>query len=363
MLCLFVSGQRRDFLKQFGTVSGLALCSQFRAFAGDLPLKGKVVRWVVPHPVGGGFDAYSRLIAPFFERETQAQVVIENLPGAGGSLGAGKVMRALPDGLTLGILDAPGMLVAAMAVQNPAPHAVNDLTILGRVARSRHVWITGSKSGFRTVDDLLRTAGRRPILVGVTEVGTTHFLNAVVGAYLLGIDVRFVPGYKGSRQATLAAVRGEVDLVVYSFESVVNMIEDGDVRPLLQVSDQPIAAHPSLVNVPLLGGDKGLAVRRARERGLNPGQAKQDATALAAVVGAGRLIIGPPGLEDGLREYLERAIYQTLTNRGFVAAAAKAQRTLDVARAAVALSDLKAGIDGMSKFIGLVQKAIRDARG
>jgi tripartite-type tricarboxylate transporter receptor subunit TctC len=363
MLDKTVLRARRDFLKRLGSAIGLALHSQRRLVADDRPLKSKTIRFIVPHPVGGGFDAYARLIEPFFERETQAEVVIENLPGAGGRLGASRLMRASPDGLGLGILDAPGLLVTAMAGDQRAPHVVDDFTILGRVARSRQIWITGSKSGLQTAEDLLTTANRRPIVIGITEVGATHFLNAVVGAHLLAIRVRFVPGYRGSRQATLAAIRGEVDVVVYHFESIASMLEDGDVRPLLQVSDQPIAAHSSLTNVPLLGGDDGLAVRRARERGSDPERAKSDAAALAAVVGAGRLIAGPRGFEDSLREYLERVTYGTLTSSGFTAAAAKARRTLDVARADAALSDLKAGVEAGSEFIGLMQKAIRDARG
>ncbi len=350
--------RRREFLG----VGGLGLTVARRGFAAEQPFRGKRIRWIVPYNVGAGFDIYVRLVEPYLERYTGAEVVVENAPGAGGRLGAARIARSAPDGLTLGLLDAPGMLISAMAGVAGAPQVLDDFTILGRFTRNQHVWATGRNSGQRTIGDLMALGRRKPVLVGVNEIGATHHINAVIGAHLLNMPVRFVPGYGGSRQASLAAVRGEVDAVVFHFESILDLIEDGDLRPLLQVSDRPFADHPSLAAVPLLGGPGGLAERCAAARGTTAEQAGRDAAALVSLVGAGRLFVAPAGMDEATRRYLDEVMGRALTDPEFLASAQKARRSLDIAGADEATADLKAGVEGGLRFIDLIRQALRDAR-
>ena len=359
---------RRVFVRSLGILAAIgpdfALGSQTLAGDGSpRHLKGKVIRWIVPHGIGGGFDTYSRLIEPFLERATQAEVVIENVPGAGGLLGARRIMRAAPDGLTLGIVDAPGMLVAMMIGKaKDQVHILDDFTILGRVARSRQIWATGKRSGLRTVDDVIEASARKPIVVGLNEVASTHCFNAVVGAHLLGVDLQLVTGYYGSRVASTAAVRGEVDMVVYTLESILPMIESGDLIPLLQITDKPIGDYPALAGVPLLGGPSGVATRHARETGRNVEEMEQDVQILINMVGAGRLIVAPNGMQPDTLQYLALSLHKALTDPGFKAAAARARRSLDVGGAKEARADLESGAQGVNRFLDIIQAAIQEAR-
>ena len=222
----------------------------------------------------------------------------------------------------------------------------------------------GGNSPFHSMDDLLAEAQKRPILCGITTLAETGFVNVAITSSLLGIEesIEYIAGYAGSNEAALAVVRGEVDFVAQSFESVLNLIESGDFRPLLQVSAERISPHPALDGVPLLAGDEGLAVQRAAALGRDVEEAKADAEALAALVGAGRLIAAPLGLEQGLFECLEQGLFEALTDPEFEAAAAAADRSLDVARADVAQADLQAAAQKAEKFLPIVQEAIRKVR-
>jgi tripartite-type tricarboxylate transporter receptor subunit TctC len=335
------------------TPSPQALCSQ---------LSGKQVRWLVPFPPGGGYDIYSRLLEPFYEKRTGAEIIIENTPGAGGVISANKLKQSSADGLTLGLLNAPGLLVAALTGATEVPNPAQDFTILGRLVRNQAVWVTAANSPLRSIEDVLTESQRRPIVFGISEIGSTTFANVVVATQLLGINTAYISGFAGSREISLAVMRGEVDLVSLSFDSIVDKLESQDIRAILQISPQPISAHASLKEVALLCGSQGIAARRAAELGRDRQQTEEDALALTRLTGAGLLVAAPPRMEEGLFRCLEQSLYEVLSHAELQSAAAKANRSLDVGRADEALSDIKAAAVQAEKFIPLIQDAIRKIR-
>ena len=349
----------------FGGVVLLSFCLSFTAWAGEASctgIAGQKIRWVVPNSVGGGYDTYSRLIAPFYGKALGVDIFVENIKGAGGIVGSRTIKESKPDGLTIGILNGSGLMVANLAGDENAPSLTKDFTILGRIARSRHVWATGASSPFLTIEDVFKEAEKRPILFATQDLGSTSFISGIVGSHLLAMKHEIVPGYRGSGAGILAALRGEVDLVSYTFDSILDQIEKGDIRPLLQITGERISPHPSLNNVPLIGGEKGWAVRRAKKRGAEPKEAAGEAKALSALIGAGRLIAAPPGLPKDLSTCMENSLYETLSKADFQAAAAKAKRSLDLARGETARNDLQAVTRGMSKFGHVIKEAIRKIR-
>jgi tripartite-type tricarboxylate transporter receptor subunit TctC len=309
--------------------------------------------------VGGGYDTYSRLIEPFYEKRLGAEIIIENVPGGGGMVGANQIKGAPPDGLALGVLNAPGLLVAALTGETEAPNPAQDFTILGRVTRNQVIWATGHRSPFQTIDDVLVEGQKRPILFAVTEVASISFVNVAVISSWFGFNTEFVTGFPGSREKTLAAMRGEVDVVSFTFESLLDRVEAGDLRPLLQISHEPISSHPSLAGVPVLAGDQGLAAQRAAEAGRNVEEATADALALTNILGAGVLVVAPPGLEAGLFRCLEQQLHETLTDPDFKTAAG---RSLDIAGAAAAQAEIQTAAGRTAKFVPIVREAIKKVR-
>ncbi len=326
------------------------------------PFEGQKIRWIVPHAVGGGYDTYSRLVAPYLAQALKAEMVIENIPGAGGIVGARAIKEAAPDGLTIGILDGSGMLVASLAGEPKAPQIARDFNIVGRIARSRQVWAISSGAPFQSISDVLQAAAQRAIVFGTLNVASLSFCNIVIASHLLGVEAEVVSGYRGSKAGVLAVQRGDVEIICYSFESILRHIESGDIKPILQVSDEPISAHPALKDVPLLGGSDGLASLRARELGRDPREAELDVDTLMAIIGVGRLIVAPKRLAPDLARCLEHALLETLATPVFKKAATKAKRSFDVGDAETVNASLQVVARRVDVFRQLIQGAIRKVR-
>lgn len=323
-------------------------------------LAGEDIRFVVPNSVGGGYDSYSRLLAPFYEKSLHASIHVENIDEAGGIIGAAAIRDAAPDGRTLGILNGPGLMIASLAGQEKVPNPAADYTILARLARSRHVWTTGGESDLQTMNDVLKVAETRPLVYATRDVASISFFSLTLGAHILGLPVEAVAGYPGSTEETLAVLRGEVDIMSVNFYSAISEIDAGELRPVLQITETPIADHPVLRGVPVLGGGKGLAVRRAGDAA---GEAENDAAALATLAGAGRLIAAPRGMNDGLRQCMESALLDVLRSPEFAAAAVNARLPLDVAPGSEATRELQRAADKSDAFAGIIRSAIEKLRG
>jgi tripartite-type tricarboxylate transporter receptor subunit TctC len=360
---------RRELVRVLGLgASGLVLQS-FGCSRQDPPVSrcfssaNATIRWIVPFPPGGGYDIYSRLLTPFYQRRVGAEIAIENTPGAGGIIAANRLKNSNPDGLTLGIVNAPGLLVASLTEETTAPSLSTDLTILGRIVRNQVVWATGADSPLRSMDDVLATAKTRSILFGMSEIASSNFVNMVVGSHLLGIESEFLAGFAGSRETSMAVVRGEVDLSSFTFESILDRIELGDLRPILQISGTQISSHPSLADVPLLWGKDGILEKRTGELNRDIAQAEAEAQSLTSLIEVGLLVAGPAEMSETLRTCLERSLFETLTDPEFQASAANANRMLSIGSAREALADLQAAAQQTHRLLPLVRSAIKRMKG
>jgi tripartite-type tricarboxylate transporter receptor subunit TctC len=320
---------------------------------------GRTIRWIVPNAAGGGYDTESRMLQPFLERQLGAEIAVDNVPGAGGIIGARAIAAARPDGLTLGMVGMPGLLLAALIGTAEAPDPVRAFSVLARLGRSWHVWASGASSPLKTLDDLLEEGRRRALVFAVNEVGSANMASITVTADLLGVDVELVAGFGGTRPASMAALRGDVDLVCFDFETIRELVEGGDLRPVLQVSASPISRHAALGGVPLLGGPDGMAARRAGLSGRSEADTRELAAALFAVMGSGRLVVAPSGLDPGVFRCLSLTLHETLASGDVQAAAA---RPLDVAAADAALADVRAASSAAPPLLPVLLAAMRRVR-
>jgi tripartite-type tricarboxylate transporter receptor subunit TctC len=355
---------RRAVLTLLGTAAGVAAIARVTRAPGHAPgpcaaVAGGRIRWIVPNAAGGGYDTESRLIERFLERRLGVEIGVDNVPGAGGIAGARAIAGAAPDGRTLGIAGVPGLLAAALAGGPGVPNPATDFTILGRVSRSWHVWATGRGSALTTIDAALTAGETRPLLFAINEVGSANFVSITASAAALGVAVELVAGFDGTRQASLAAMRGDVDLVCFNFETIRDLIEAGDLRPLLQISGPPGLPHAALRGVGTLGGPDGWAARRARARGDDESASSARADALVTLIGTGRVILAPRGLESSLRDCLAAALYDALMSDELRAAAG---RTLDVAPAADAAREIHTASDAARALIPDIQAAMQRVR-
>jgi tripartite-type tricarboxylate transporter receptor subunit TctC len=321
------------------------------------PFEGHHLRWIVPYAVGGGYEMYSRLLAPYLEDALGAAVIVESIPSAGGTAGARAIKHARPDGLTIGIVNLSGLLVAAQTGLHDVPDPTRDFTILGRITDSRQVWVTNARSGLRNMSDVIDASDRRPLIFGVRDFGTGTFLNIVVTAELLDLNIELVAGYAGTADSSLAAIRGDVDMIAGNFESLLQWIDSGDLRPILQISDERISPHRSLEAVPTLGGERGWAELRAADRGRAANDARADATALAALLAGARLVVAPLGVDESLATCLQQALSTTLADERLGDLAARAGLALRPGAADEARAAAVAAAEAMQRFAPTMREA------
>jgi tripartite-type tricarboxylate transporter receptor subunit TctC len=357
---------RRWVLGTLGGAAGAAAMAAWRpwrrhdARPGACPaLSGRTVRWIVPNAAGGGYDAESRLLEPFLEDALGVEIAVENLPGAGGILGARAIGTAEPDGRTLGMVGAPGLLLAALTGRREAPDPATGLSILGRVGRSWHVWAAAPRSGLDSMSAVLAAGRSRRLVFAINEVGSANFASITVTARLLGLDVDLVAGFGGTRAATMAVLRGDVDLVCFDFETIKDLVLAGELRPVLQISAAPVAVHPSLTGVPVLGGPDGEALRVAQASARDASDTTALATALFDLMGSGRLVVAPPRLAPATYDCLSRTVFETLSSAAVRRAAV---RPLDVAAGPDARAAVLAAAATAPRLIPFVTDALRRVR-
>ena len=317
-----IAVSRRGLLQT--ATAALLLPRELGAAEGCASLSGETIRWIVPYSPGGSYDFLSRVLENPLERELGAEIAIENRTGAGGLIGARALRDSAPDGRTLGVVNSSGLIGAALAGEQDVPSPERDFTVLGRMMLIRHVWVTRADSPYRTVEDVLAAPPERPVLFAVAGVGSTFFISAAVLSEVLGLNARFVAGHTGGKAVRLAVIRGDVDILSIGFSSILKQIESGQLRPLLQIADAPIADHPSLRGVPLLTGPEGIAAERVRRIGGDPEAAARKLDALVALLAVGRTLAAPAGLPSDLTACLRDAVARALASPAFRDAASRA---------------------------------------
>ena len=324
-------------------------------------MEGARIRWLVGYSPGGGYDAYSRLIEPVLERALGAKILVDNIPGAAGIIAARTLANAPADGRTLGIIDGPGLLLANRRRVASAPDLQTELVPLGRVARLHPMLVTAAGSGLMTIEDLLARARSGFLVAGVTATVSQNFVNCAVSAHLLGIDVRFVTGFPGSREVLLAIIRGDVDFASVDAESVRSEVESEKLVPILQIAREPFGLYSAIDGVPMLAGEEGIMARRPDLFASAGSGSREMAASLVRFTSLGRLLVGPAGLPAHLRLCLEEGLSSALGGPEFRASAARAHRSLAVASAAEVRRELATAASAITRLLPVVEEAAREA--
>ena len=243
---------RKHVLLSLTLCTALALFAVTAYAATDNFYAGKTVRIIVAYSPGGGFDAYSRLLARHMPKHIPGNptVVVQNRPGAGGLIAANYLYnKAKPDGLTIG--NWIGGLILQQHLGNKGVRFdAAKFGWIGAPVRITNVCMTHKRSGI--VDLATWRAAKEPVKFGGSQPGSTLW---DIPRILIGhtdLPTRLIEGYGGTAPVRLAAERGEVAGVCASWEGLKNpwasALAKGDVRVLMQFVDKP---HPALAGVPL----------------------------------------------------------------------------------------------------------------
>lgn len=211
----------------------------------------KQVRLIIGQAVGGDYDAGGRLLAKYLGRHIPGQptIVVQNMPGAASAVAANFLYNIAPqDGSLLGsfsrnlvsqtVLGAPGVLAN-----------FRQFNYLGGTSEpNARVCAAWQSKLVKTTDDLFK----HELIVAGAGVGSGPSLIPIALNNILGTKFKLVEGYAGTQQANLAMERGEVEGVcraLKNFDAVSDGIRSGEIKLLLQLSEEPIAEYPSVPSV------------------------------------------------------------------------------------------------------------------
>lgn len=196
------------------------------------PAGNHPIRVLVGFGPGSSNDLMARELARYMGEILDQPVVVENRPGAGGSLGTDAVAKAAPDGLTIG-LGTSSQLVMNVALYKRLPFDVErDLRMIGLVGKSPMV-LAGKANGPKTLKELLALAKAQPGTVTYGSAGTGSISHIVGEAFARAADIRLnhIP-YKGNGPAMADLSGGHVDLVFDGIVTSQPLAQQGRVRLL-----------------------------------------------------------------------------------------------------------------------------------
>lgn len=208
---------------------------------------------IVPTTAGSVPDVVARLIGNGLESRLHQAVIVENRPGAGGTIGLNAVAKANPDGYTFGILNLP-YLIAPMIVPHAPYDTERDLTPVTVAAWNYALLCVRETSPFRSVDDVVAAARRQPRELRYSSQGiaTPGHLAIKLLESRAGVELEHVP-YKGGPAAVNALVAGEVDVHVGGLAVLAGQIRAHVLRPLATLAPRRLAAYPDLPTMEELG--------------------------------------------------------------------------------------------------------------
>jgi len=264
---------------------------------GEAFYKGATLRLIDPHAPGGSYDQWVRAIAPYMKKHTGANVIVENMGGASGLMGGAYLYsRAKPDGLTIMILPMPGMIVSDMLGFEEVKYELEKFSYIGRVEVMTRGFFASKASNFKSVADMQKAT--KVIRFGSVDPTSQSSLDASLISEGFGLKSKIIPGYKGSKEYMLALMAGrEVDAAVTTFTGYDRNVKRGEISLMAMMGKK---RHPDFPETPAI-----LEIPASPE-------GKKLLELLSILVESGRMIVGPPGLPEANRLFLENALSASL---------------------------------------------------
>ena len=213
------------------------------AAAQDFP--AKPVRIIVGFTPGGGPDITARHVAQKLAESWGQQVLVENRPGAGGTVAAGQVARSAPDGYTL--LSVSSAHAVGAAIYPKLPYEMRDLVAVTQTGTSKYVVVSAQ---FRNLQELLSAARARPGHINFSSAGVgsgTHFAAEIFKA-MAAVDVVHVP-FKGIPEALTETMTGRIHFFLAPIANALPAVKDGRLAALGVSSRERDALLPEVPSV------------------------------------------------------------------------------------------------------------------
>jgi tripartite-type tricarboxylate transporter receptor subunit TctC len=210
----------------------------------------RAIRMIVPFPAGGATDILARALSQKLGEKIGQTVVVDNRPGAGGTIGADAASKAAPDGYTL-LLATSSTHSIGPAINPKIPYnAETDFTPVGYVASSPNIVLVPNTSPARTMREFMDHERKNPGQLNYESSGngtivhlSTEYFKAQSGTFILHIP------YRGTALAMPDLISGKLDVLFDSFVTGMPHVKDGKLRALAVTSLKRTALAPDLPTV------------------------------------------------------------------------------------------------------------------
>jgi len=214
----------------------------------------KPIRILVGFSPGGGTDVMARLIGQKLTEAWNAQVVVENRPGAGGVLAADLTAKAAPDGYTLMIGHVNSHGIAPAAMSKMPYDAARDFAPIILIGTTPNLLVANAGTGAKTLDDIVRAARANPgkLTFGSAGNGSSQHLATEMFKLAAKVDVLHIP-YKGSGQMIPDLIAGQIGYSFDTMTAITPHVKSGKVTPIATTRLKRSPAYPNLPTVAELG--------------------------------------------------------------------------------------------------------------
>ncbi len=208
---------------------------------------------LIPYGPGGGYDSYAREFAAVLSSQMGVNVEPVNLPGGGGAEAIFQLEQDKPTGYHVSLINTLGILLS----KNRQTINLDKLTWIANLGRDPFGLAVSAKSSIKTPEDLQKLGMNRPISFASSGTDASFFAAKVFCASL-GIGSKFISGYKGSVNSSVAVARGDVDAVVYSLSTLQKLQSAGLIRIIFSfeekssipgIEDATTVDKPDLANI------------------------------------------------------------------------------------------------------------------
>ena len=275
--------------------------------------KGKTVKFLVGVAVGGGFDAYARMISPHLGRALDATVVVENQPGAGGLIALNSMASGPADGLRIHIVNGTPSVLAQLLDQDNVRYDLTKLDHLGVIAAEPWVMLVRNELPLKSPADVVKP-GRQFRWGGTGPTGGPSD-GAAFTCEALKLDCKIVLGYRGSAEIALAVQRGELDALYVTDASGVTYEKSGQARVVGTAARERSKLMPNVATF-----SEALKLSDEQQWWLDFRITLNE---------IGRILVASPGTPPDRLAFLRNAIKKVLTDPEVLAEGAKTQRVIE----------------------------------
>lgn len=274
-------------------LGGLLTSISLQAAAADYP--SKAINFVVPYPPGGGTDISSRLLTDKLSKLKSWNFIVENKPGAAGSVGIAYIARQKPDGYQIAMGQTSNLTINPNLNKAITYNPLEDFTPITIIGSQPTVVVVANNSQYTKFEEILADAKNgKTLTMGTPGIGTVSHLSIEYLAQLADIKIRHIP-YPGATPAITEAMGGHLSFAATSLPSALSHIRAGTMRPLIVTSKERNQALPDVPTVAELGFDD-----------FN--------------VTEWKAVIGPAGMKDSEVNTLSQAINEALVDPEFIEA-------------------------------------------